>query len=412
MTIRFGALVLAALVPLAGSAAQDLDQFLREALRDNPRIRAAVVNARGAEARIAQAGAWDDPTVGVEYFATPVTSANPFKDGMETDYFIQQMIPFPGKKSAMEAAAEAGARMATKSASAIERRIVADVKIAYAMIYSAQQRLTVNAENREVLRQIVEIAREKYRVGSSTQADVLKAQVELSKLENEEEVIEQELLSAVAMMNGLRSAPGGTAVGRLSAPPLTAIPITLDSAAARALAMRPEILAMEEEVAMRDAELAAARRERLPDFMVRGMYKRMMDQTDQWAAMVGINVPLAPWSIGRTSGKVEENEALRSSSRHSLADMRNMTQAEVRSAYARATSAYERLARYRTAVLPEAEDTYRSTMAAYQTDDADFLSLLDSYRMLQMLRMERLMVEAEYASSLASLEQAIGGELE
>ena len=56
-------------------------------------------------------------------------------------------------------------------------------------------------------------------------------------------------------------------------------------------------------------------------------------------------------------------------------------------------------------------DAFPFALAAYQIDATDFLSLLDSYRMLQMLKMEYYMFEAEYASNLASLEQAIGRDL-
>ncbi len=390
---------------------QTLDRFIAEAITKNPRIQAAREQARSAGAKIPQAGAWDDPFVGVEFFATPVTSANPFKDGMETDYFIQQMIPFPGKKGLMKDAAAAGERMATQSVAAIEREIIAGVKTSYAMIYSTQKRIGVNQENQELLGQIVESVRAKYRVGVATQGDVLKAQVEFAKLQNERSALDQELASAVSMMNALRAVPPATGIGPLAEIVLPEYRGSPDSVSAGALESRSEILGMRNEIEMKQADVSASQREWYPDFMVRAMYKQMMDQTDQWAAMVGINIPLAPWGIGKYSGKVEENEASLRSSEQSLLEMQNMVQAQVRDAHAKVRSGWERLDRYRATILPQAEEAFQSTLAAYQTDAADFLSLLDSYRMLQMLKMEYYMVEADYASNIASLEQAIGRNL-
>ena len=83
-----------------------LAQLVQQVLQNNPALQASRLRIQGAEARVSQATAWDDPQAGVEFYATPVTSANPFKDGMETDYFVQQMIPL-GKKSPMEDAARA-----------------------------------------------------------------------------------------------------------------------------------------------------------------------------------------------------------------------------------------------------------------------------------------------------------------
>ncbi len=391
---------------------QTLRLFLAEALRDNPRLLAAREMARSAEGRIPQAGAWEDPVVGVEFFATPVSSINPFKDGMETDYFLQQLIPFPGKKGLMSRAAASGANMAAQNAASIEREIVAGVKASYAMIYSVQKRLEVNQENGELLEQIVESTRAKYRVGITTQGDVLKVQVELGKLQNEDAALEQELASSVSMMNALRAVPPGTPIGRLAGSVPIELSGSLESLSAQALESRPAILGMQNEIEMKEADLSASRREWFPDFMVRGMYKQMVDQPDQWAAMVGINIPLAPWGIGKYSGKVEENEASMRSSVQSLVEMQNMTQAQVRDAYARVQSGWQRLNRYQRTILPQAEEGFQSILAAYQIDAADFLSLLDSYRMLQMLKMEYYMVEAEYAVGLAALEQFVGRSLE
>lgn len=390
---------------------QTLDRFLAEAIQNNPRLKAARERAKGARAKISQAGAWDDPFVGVDFFATPVTSINPFKDGMETDYFIQQMIPFPGKKGAMKDAAAAGEKMAVQSVAAVEREIIASVKTSYAMIYSAQKRITVNEENQEILRQIIESARAKYRVGAVTQGDVLKVQVELAKLQNDRSALEQELTSAVSMMNALTALPPAMGIGPLAEFSLSEYRGSPDSVQAGALESRPEILGMRNEIEMKQADLSAARREWYPDFMVRGMYKQMVDQTDQWSAMVGINIPLAPWGVGKYSGKVEENEASLRSSEQSLLEMQNMVQAQVRDAQAKVRSGWERLDRYRATILPQAKEAFQSTLAAYQIDAADFLSLLDSYRMLQMLKMEYYMVEAEYASNIAALEQAVGRNL-
>jgi cobalt-zinc-cadmium efflux system outer membrane protein len=92
--------------------------------------------------------------------------------------------------------------------------------------------------------------------------------------------------------------------------------------------------------------------------------------------------------------------------------MKNMVQSEVRGVHAKVHSGWERLERYRLTLLPQAVQSYRSTLAAYENDETDFLSLIDSFRMLEMLRMEYIMVVEEYATSIAALERAVGGDLQ
>jgi outer membrane protein TolC len=89
-----------------------------------------------------------------------------------------------------------------------------------------------------------------------------------------------------------------------------------------------------------------------------------------------------------------------------------MVQSEVRGVHAKVQSGWDRIERYRITLLPQAVQSYRSTLASYENDETDFLSLIDSFRMLQMLRMEYIVVVEEYATNIAALERAVGGNLQ
>jgi cobalt-zinc-cadmium efflux system outer membrane protein len=385
-----------------------LDLVLTEVLASNPGLQAARSRIKSAGARISQARAWDDPQAGVEFFATPITSINPLTEGMETDYFLQQMIPFPGKKGLMAGAAEANAKMTEQSALAVERNLVAETKRVYVMLYTAQRRAGVNEENQRLLDQIITSARSKYSVGRGNQGDVLKVQVELASLQNERSSLGQEVTSAAAMLNALRNLPANTAVGTVAEILPVEPPKDLDSLTQLALDSRPEILGMKYEIEMNRSELASSRREWFPDLMIKGTYKQMRDQTDQWAAMIGITIPIAPWGIGKYSGKVEETEANVKSSEESLLDMQNMIRSEVRDAYAKTQSRWQQIGRYQQTILPQTQQALEANLASYRIDKIDFLSLLDSFRMLQMFRMEYYMAVGDYLASLATLERAVG----
>lgn len=403
--------IVSSLADSAPDTGASLSSFIEQALKSNPSLQASQDRALGAGARITQATAWDDPQVGVEFYATPITSANPFTRGMETDYFVQQMIPLFGKKGLMGDAAAAGARMAEQSAQAVERTLVADVKKTYAMIYAAQCRINVNTENQRLLNQISESALTRYAVGMVSQSDVLKIQVEVGKLRNERTGLDQELAAGASMMNALRGLPANAPIGRVATPSMKQMPGTLEAWTARALENRPELLGMNSELEMNRADLSASERERVPDLMVRGMYKQMKEGTDQWAAMFSINIPIAPWAGGKYTGRIEENTLAVTATEHSIAAMRNMVQAEVRDAWSKASSRWEQIERYRQSILPQAQQALESGLRSYETSRVDFLSLLDSYRMLEMMKMEYYMLEGEYIGSVALLERAVGTEL-
>jgi outer membrane protein TolC len=301
--------------------------------------------------------------------------------------------------------------MAEQSAEMLERDLIRDAKRLYAMLSSARRRLDVNQENQRLLGQLVESVRVKYSVGLTAQGDVLKVQVELAKLHNERAALQQELSATRAMMNALRSAPPVASLGDIEDMQPEEFRSTLEPLLERSLNNRADLRAMTYEIEMNKSELGAAQRMRLPELMLRGTYKQVKEGTDQWAAMVGINIPVAPWGIGKYSGRVEESELNVRASEQSLADMQNIVRAEVTEAYTKVQSLWQQIDTYRQTILPRGEQLLQSMLPAYQTDNVDFLSLLDTYRLVQMFKMEYIMVVGDYFSSLAELERAVGSDL-
>ena len=80
----------------------NLSALVHEALQNNPQLKSARSQTLAEQTKVKQVTAWDPPQVGVSFYQTPIQSfPNPIKNGMETDYYIQQMFPFPGKLSNM-----------------------------------------------------------------------------------------------------------------------------------------------------------------------------------------------------------------------------------------------------------------------------------------------------------------------
>lgn len=69
---------------------------------------------------------------------------------------------------------------------------------------------------------------------------------------------------------------------------------------------------------------------------------------------------------------------------------------------------FEALQLYRTRLLPQAETTVESTLAAYTTGQADFLTLLDAERARFELQMAEAEAESRYLIAAARLARALG----
>ena len=398
--------------PVPAQQRVTLDTLVSQVLRANPGYRAMQEQVNSAQSRVKQATAWSDPQLSVEFMGTPISSANLFRDAMERKFSVQQMIPFPGKKFSAAQGAQASVGMAQNISASYQRDLVQRVKKEFVMLYAAQERIRVNEESQALVRQMISSVETRYSVAQASQADVLKLQLELEKLRNERASLEHDLKVPVAMINSMRSLRPEADIGLLE--DVTLLPFTqnLDALTDRAIGNRPELKAMQFEREMNSAELAMWNRERLPDFMIGAAYVNVAEMTDTYELMLGINLPLAPWSSGKYTGKIEESEIAIRRTDHQIAEMKNMIRFEVYDAWIKAKAHWEIADRLQRSMIPQAEQTLHALLIAYQTHKADFLSLLDSYRMLNMYRMEFYMELADHSMHVADLERATGGSLQ
>jgi outer membrane protein TolC len=388
----------------------DLEELIAKALKSNPSLQAARFQTEAARTQIRQARAWDAPQVGVEFYNTPIRSfPNPIKDGMETDYFVQQMIPFPGKISNMAKAARSNSEMSAENYNTLERKIIRDLKSAYYELYLLQRKIGINAENQMLLRQFVDIAMKQYEVGMGKQVDIFRGQTELSGLMTDGINLEQEKKVAEAMINTILNRPANSPLGNVPDVVDTTATWSFDQVLPLAMEARPELKAMNYNINMNQAEFAASKREYFPDLMVRLMYKNMAHTGDDfWALMGGVSVPVAFWSRGKVSGKVQENRLNMQRAEQEYTAMKNMIQFEVQQAVVKVQSNRNVLLLYENTVVPQAEQTMQATLAAYQTGKTEFLMLIDAYQMLLMAKLDYHEAVMKYMTSQAELEQAVG----
>lgn len=409
--------------PAAAFAGGRLDSLVREALEKNPSLQAARLEAEAAHANVGQRRAWDPPLIGVEFMETPLASfPNPVRNRRETDYFVQQSIPFPGKRGTMAEAERWRGRAGGERARALARVVVRDVKNAWYGLCLADARLRSNAESREAAQRMIGAARKQYEVGLGRQADILRAQTELTVLRSEALSLEEERQAMAGDLNSLLDRP---ADGEFPATEeLRPAPVRWTFAELKpwAEARHPGLKALDAERSMRDAEVGAARKEFLPDFMVKGAYNAMGDAAevphgasapeDAWSLMIGVEVPVAPWSAPKYRAGYRIAKLNRDRTGRERKAAANRVDEEVRAALAGTVTAWRQWELAGDALLPQAEQALQSTLSAYQTGDGGFQELIDAYRRALAARLERHMAAARVMQGRADLERAVGMDLD
>src|SRR4029077_1299142 len=81
---------------------------------------------------------------------------------------------------------------------------------------------------------------------------------------------------------------------------------------------------------------------------------------------------------------------------------------EIQIALIRANSAVRLLELYRDTLRPQSQAMLRATSAAYQTDQTDFLNLIDSQTTLLDVEYSYFRALADFDGRIADLERAIG----
>lgn len=406
--MRISAITLVALWPLATQASQ-LQDWLSEALRKNPSLASSQLSADAAGEGAISKKAWDPPQVAVELFQTPVAGfPNPFYQQQEVDWSVQQMIPFPGKRAAMARPEGLRGTMMLAEKRARQNRLVRQFTAGYWELWSVEERLRLDVRRIQTLSEIADIAQRQLESGMATQTEALRAKSELTSLRLDSANLSRSRLSMQSMLLALMGRPDERGLDSVESPHLPTLPeernltATLDSS-------RPDIAGMRASSQMSLAMAEAANLEKMPDFMVRGMYKQMvgMDR-DYWSLMVGMTVPVAPWSLSGMNATVRQRKIEARRDQMEAVAMRNMAVSEARSAANELGMALASIKAADSALIPQADQAWQSAYSTYRNGKGDFLMLLDSYKMSLMVREERIMSVMKAMQSQAALDEALG----
>jgi outer membrane protein TolC len=394
-------------VPVYDGPPLTLRGAIDEALTRNPTLIALRKQFEAAQQRPARERFLAPPTFEAQIWQWPVTTINPLDTNMYM-FTVQQDVPGRGKRALRTALAEKDADLVSADVAVRARDVVKEVARAYADLALARKAIEIHLQSVALLRQFADASTIKYAAGQSSQQDVLKSVVEISRLHEDLVLHEETAASAAARLNTLLDRDPQTPIGNIDEPRDT---ITLPASEALqqlAIAHQPELQAASVAVERAEAAVAVARADAKPDFMVGGGYMLMPREAGAWTASIGVTWPNAPWSRGRvaagTAGASAEVDAARARS-HALD---REVRLAVYDAYVRVQAASDRVALVRTTVLPQSQQALDASRVAYQTDRVDFISVIDNQRELldAQLNYYRALTDRELA--LADLARAVG----
>ncbi|HVV51256.1 MAG TPA: TolC family protein [Polyangia bacterium] len=385
-----------------------LETITRIALERNRDVAENQARAQAAEMRSQAASRLPDLEAKYEQWGVPLSRPYDLSRADTLMVGVRQMFPAWGSLDAKGRAAAEDAGSARDSSRARRQEVAAQVRRTYATYYAADQELRLHLEHVGLTSRVLELAKLNQRTGHGTLQDVLRLEVELTRLHTDVARIEREERSSRALLNALMDRPSDAPLG----PPedLTVTPTKDVAALERGLdANRPEVDAAGRAVRRSQALVDGARSAaHYPDVMV-GLdywYEPMGAETHHaYGAMVQINLP---WLSKRRSEEERAAELTAQAEQNALESTRNAVRYELHDAAARLESARQSFTIIDQDLLAQAKRSLDATQAAYATGGSDAIAVLDALRSYLQVRIERVRALAELASSQADLERAAG----
>ncbi|MCE7913480.1 MAG: TolC family protein [Nitrosomonas sp. PRO4] len=390
-----------------------LASLITEALNNNPEIQAAQQEREAARQRIAPAQALDDPMLEAGVINAPLASSPFNREDMTMKMIgLSQRLPFPGKRGLRK-------DVASKDAEAIEHgyqetvnRVIRDLKLAYFDLGLTLEMTKLVEKNKLILEGFLHLAEEHYKVGQGSQADALKAQTQVSRMQDEllrlareRPVIEAELIRTLGRQ--------ASAAALIPVPPhIHEKLLNLESLRETAFAQRPQLLALQSLIVRNEKSIDLARRAYYPDLDVRfsyGQRDNMLDGTrrdDMVSMTVAINLPV--WRGNKIEPRIMESQALREQALNLHQVQQNEIAARLRQQVATVEQNLKSARLYQTTILPQARLTVESALAAYRVNRIDFLTLLDDQMTVFNYEISLVTATANYNKALAEIDLLTG----
>ncbi|MEO5821448.1 MAG: TolC family protein [Vicinamibacteraceae bacterium] len=389
----------AAQAPAALPSPVSLADVVRIAGERRDEIQVANARTRAGEARPAIVSALEDPMI------SPSLDHLPFMlEGADVSVTIEQRLPLSGLRGHRRASALADVERLRADARRTTLDVGAQAANAFLMLQERRRTAALVDEQLTFARDVVTAANARYASGTAPQADVLRAEVEVARLEATARGLGSEVHGAEAMLNTSLALEADQPVPPL-APLVLSAPVPAWAVIKNALTGRPELAAVQAEIARADADVQVMRDMFRPMATIRTGPAYTMADGKGWMAMVGVSLPI--WR-GKLRAGVAEAQAMRAMSEAELRAMTRMIEGDAAGAVHQLRAASDRQAAIRDDVLPRARMAIEPAVAGYTSGQLPLVSVIEAVQVLWLVQSDLIAADTELGLAWARLGRAVG----
>lgn len=385
-----------------------LEDYLQYAALHNAALKASFQQWKAAVEQIPQARALPDPQVQYGYYTRQSDMQ------MKEMVGVMQMFPWFGKIDARTDAVAKSAQAAQQMYEAARLSLFREVKEGFYEYVYLDKATEIAIENLELLRHFEEVARTKYTTTEAGQPDLIRAQVELAKMEYVLRSLEQLRKPTVSKLNKALTLPDDTNLPWPKVEAFDAAPLEYERLVNLLRQKNPELAGLDFEAMAAKSRIELAKKNFYPDIGVGVEWTEFersggMSGRDSVALMFQINLPL--WRDSYAAGRRQAHAEAISIEQQKINTESTLLAAAAQSYYDYNDS-IRRIRLYRDTLIPKGKELLLASETAYKAGVIDFLSLIDSQRLLLDYYLSYQRALADNRQKLAELEVLAGAELE
>ncbi len=391
-----------------------LDELLNLAESENPRLRASFDRWKAALEQVPQSSSLPDPKFSYAYFIEPVET----RVGPQRQKFgLSQTIPMFGKLGLREEVGVQNANAVGARFEAIRLEMRFSITQLWNDYYYLSRAIAVTEENLSLLTNFENVALAQYSAGRAPHSAIIRAQVELGRLEDRLRTLRDQRVPLSTALNAEINRPEHEQIAWPDSVNNRPLQLSQKELRNALLNNNPQLASLS---FLKERDAGAARlagKGSLPDLTLgidyidteKANYGDFPDSgKDAVIAKATINIPL--WS-GRTSAEKSQAAARLSATENEYLQLKNRLLANFERAHFELRDTERRVELYAYTLLPKARQSLEVTNNAFTTGEADFLDLIDAQRTLLEFELAYERALANRSTKRAKLEQIVGTEL-
>lgn len=396
---------------------ESLQDLITEATKVSPKIKMLQSKFNVAKSNIEIGTNLPDPVLTLGLANMP-TNTFSFKQEPMTGKIVglSQAIPFPGALSSASDVKSVDTLIINQEISDLRNKIRKDISDLYYSLQVIREEIRLSNESIKLLNQISNVVKRKYEVGNASLQNIIQVEVQITRVKDKLESLKGKEKSAIARLNALLLRMESSEIYTDKITPIISYNVKSDSLLEIARLNRPLLQKIKFGELKAQFMKKQAEYSFYPNFKL-GIqysqrdynYKTDMNFPDFLSVVVGITIPINYG--GNKTEKVNRAINLESFYNDQYNSSLQNLQHSFGSINAKISELESREKLITKSLLPQAEQSYKASIADYQVGKIDFVNVIKAENDILNIKTELAKVRVDYSKSISKLEYLSGKQL-